>query len=265
MSAATPCEASIRARFAARLRAADPLVGPFVKSRDPAVIEILAQTGADFAVLDAEHVAFDRRDIADMAMASRASGLPLVVRVPTAESHWLATAVDCGAAGVMVPQVTGPEMAARLVRALRHGAGGLGISPSTPGAEYGARGLAGHMERHPRECVLICQIEDPDAVALAEEIAACEGVDALLAGPADLTVAAGLTDPAAPEVQRLCEEVIAAGRRVGKAAGLALGDAKAAARWRGAGGTLFVLGTDQAFLKQAAAASIAAFREATGA
>ncbi|MFD2856314.1 aldolase/citrate lyase family protein [Seohaeicola zhoushanensis] len=123
---------SFRADFARRLRAREPLAGTFVKSRDPAVVEILGHAGYDFAVLDAEHVAFGRADIAAMAVASRAARLPLVVRVPEAGGPWIATALDAGAAGVMVPQVGDTDTAARLVRAVRHGAGGWGSRPRCP-------------------------------------------------------------------------------------------------------------------------------------
>lgn len=252
---------SFRADFARRLRAREPLAGTFVKSRDPAVVEILGHAGYDFAVLDAEHVAFGRADIAAMAVASRAARLPLVVRVPEAGGPWIATALDAGAAGVMVPQVGDTDTAARLVRAVRHGAGGLGFSPSVPGADYGARGVAGHLAQHPLETLLICQIEDPEAVARAEAIAAVDGVDGLLVGPVDLAVAAGLSDPQNPSVAQMSETTARAAAAQGKAAGLFIGDPASAAHWRARGVTLFVHGSDQALMAQAARAGLAAMRK----
>ena len=41
---------SFRQTFATRLRAQEELVGTFVKSRDPAVVEILGALGFDFFV-----------------------------------------------------------------------------------------------------------------------------------------------------------------------------------------------------------------------
>lgn len=252
---------TMRETFASRLRAQEELVGTFVKSRDPAVVEILGSLGFDFFVLDAEHAPFDRSDISVMAMASRAGNLPMIVRVPDPEGSWIATAVDCGAAGVMIPQVSDEAMARRLARAMRFGRDGLGFSPSTAGAGYGARSIAEHLDRHSRETVLICQIEDPDAVANAGAIAATPGVDALLIGPVDLSVAAGETGPSSAKVVDMCRHTLREGRAAETSTGLFLGNPDDAPGWRDAGATLFILGTDQAFLRKAAGQAISDFRK----
>lgn len=252
-----------RAQFARDVRACKVMAGTFVKSNDPAVVEILGHSGFDFAILDAEHVALDRADVARMAMAARAADLPLLVRIPEATGAWISTVLDAGCAGVMVPQVATAQAAAEIARMMRYGAGGLGFSPSTAGADYGTRGIAGHLAQQPQETLLICQVEDRDAAADAAQIAAVDGVDGLLLGPVDLAVALDLTDPAAAEVTELCENVIAAGAEAGKAAGLFLTDLSKAAEWQAVGATLFVLGSDQAFLIKAAKATVENFRSAT--
>ncbi|MBR9864422.1 MAG: hypothetical protein GYB24_13365 [Rhodobacteraceae bacterium] len=250
---------SYRATFAKRLRARDRLVGSFVKSCDPANVEILGLAGFDFAILDAEHAAIDRATIAAMTMAARAAKLPLLVRIPESESHWIASALDAGAAGIMAPQVRDAEMARALVAATRFGAQGRGFSPSTAGADYGARGIAGHLEQAAQETVLICQIEDEPSVAQAGNIAAVDGVDGLLLGPVDLTVSLGLTDPADAKVETLCQDTVVAAAPAGTAAGLFLGNPSDSAKWQKAGANLFVIGSDQAFLMGAAKAALQQF------
>jgi 2-keto-3-deoxy-L-rhamnonate aldolase RhmA len=252
---------SMRADFIRRLRARDPLIGTFVKSRDPATIELLGHAGFDFAILDAEHGAFDRGDIATMAMASRAACLPLLVRVPATTGGWIATALDAGCAGILAPQVAGAQAAEVIAQAMRYGAGGRGFSPSVPGADYGIRGVAAHLEWAAQECALVCQIEDTASVEQAAAIAAVDGVDALLLGPVDLAVSMGGTDPAADAVAALCRMAIEAGAGTGKVAGLFLTDPSQRADWARAGATLFVLGSDQGFLSAAAKAALAGFRK----
>lgn len=251
----------MRFNFARDLRARMELAGVFIKSTDPSVIEILALAGFDFAILDAEHVALDRADVARMALAARATRLPLLVRVPEATGAWIATVLDVGCAGVIVPQVANATVACDLVRMMRYGPDGMGFSPSTPGAEYGTRGIASHLERQPQETVLICQIEDRGAVNQAAAIAAVEGVDALLLGPVDLAVSIGSQDPSSADVSDLCQQTIAAGASMDKAAGLFLSDPAQHPRWRDAGATLFVLGSDQSYMMGAARAALAAFRD----
>lgn len=254
-----------RAQFAQDLRSRKVVAGTFVKSNDPAIVEVLGHSGFDFAILDAEHVALDRADVARMAMAARAVQMPLMVRIPEATGAWIATVLDAGCAGVMVPQVAHADAARNLVQMMRYGAGGMGFSPSTPGAGYGTRGIAGHLAQQPKETVLICQIEDRAAAAQAADIVALEGVDGVLLGPVDLTVAMGSNDPASAEVTALCQQVITASARAEKAAGLFLADLSKSADWQASGATIFVLGSDQAFLMSAAKAALKTFRNATGA
>ncbi|MAY61910.1 MAG: 4-hydroxy-2-oxovalerate aldolase [Rhizobiales bacterium] len=251
-----------RRDFAERLRGGKPLAGVFVKSRDPAHVEILALAGFDFVVIDAEHAAFGRADITTMTMAARAGGLAALVRIPPDEPGWIGMCLDAGAAGIMVPQVPDAETAANLARRMRFGPGGSGFSPSTPGALYGARGIAGHLEARPEETVLVCQIESPSAVGNAAEIAAIPGVDALLVGPVDLAVSAGFTDPAAAEVAAMSREVLTATKGTAAAGGLFLSDITQIPAWREAGATLFITGTDQGFLASAARRALPAFDDA---
>lgn len=252
----------MHASFARDLRARKIIAGTFIKSNDPAVVEILGHAGFDFAILDAEHAAFDRADIALMALAARAARLPLLVRIPETTGAWIATVLDAGCAGVVVPQVENAAAARNLVRMMRYGAGGMGFSPSTPGAEYGTRGITHHLERQPEETVLICQIEDTGSVEDAANIALVEGVDGLLIGPVDLAVSIGSNDPASDAVSNLCRQAISAGAAANKAAGLFLTDLSKTADWQASGATLFVVGSDQAYLMRGAKAALDAFRRA---
>ena len=47
------------AEFKARLVAREPMLGAFIKTPHPIVIEIMARAGFDFLVVDAEHAPFD--------------------------------------------------------------------------------------------------------------------------------------------------------------------------------------------------------------
>lgn len=241
-----------RRDFAEKLRGGKPLAGVFVKSRDPAHVEILALAGFDFVVIDAEHSAFGRADIAAMMIAARAGGIAALVRIPPDEPGWIGMCLDAGAAGIMVPQVPDAEAARDLARRMRFGPGGSGFSPSTPAALYGARGIDGHLAARTDETVLVCQIEAPAAVKNSGDIAAVPGVDALLVGPVDLAVSAGFTDPAVAEVTEMTRKVIEGTKGTPSAAGLFLSDTTLIPAWREAGATLFITGTDQGFLSSAA-------------
>ena len=51
------------AAFKSRLLARAPLLGAFFKTPHPILVEVLARTGLDFLVIDAEHAPFDRAGI----------------------------------------------------------------------------------------------------------------------------------------------------------------------------------------------------------
>lgn len=251
-----------RRDFAERLRGGKPLAGVFVKSRDPAQVEILALAGFDFVVIDAEHAAFSRADIATMMMAARAGEIAALVRIPPEEPGCIGPCLDAGAAGIVAPQVPDAETARQLARRMRFGPGGSGFSPSTPGALYGTRGIAGHLAARADETVLVCQIEAPLAVENSAAIAAVPGVDALLIGPVDLAVSAGFTDLMAAEVAEMTHKVIEGTKRTPAAAGLFLSDTTLIPAWREAGATLFITGTDQGFLASAARRALPDFGDA---
>lgn len=245
------------ADFRARLLAGDRLLGTFVKTPSPAVIEILGQTGLDFLVLDAEHVAMGR-DVVDLCLlAGRAAAIPMLVRVPVASPEWIGSVLDSGAAGIMAPQVRSAAEAETIASAVRYGPGGRGFSPSTPAAGYGRRSVAEHLAQAREETVLVCQIEDPDAAEAASEIAAVEGVDALFVGPVDLAVACGKNSPADPDVVTLCRQIVGVSGEGQGRTGMFVGAAAQIQTWAEAGASLFVVATDQAFLKAGAAAALA--------
>lgn len=245
------------AHFKTRLIAREPLVGCFVKTPHPTVVEVLGATDLDFLVLDGEHSPFDRAAIDACLLAGRAVGCPVLVRVPDDSPSFILNVLDCGAAGVVVPHVTSPEQAGQLARAMRYDPGGRGIAGTTRAGGYGTRPLPEHRRCAPDEVVLICQIEDREGADCVEAIAAVEGVDALFVGRADLTVSYGLDDFAAPEIAALCGDLLGTG---GAATGLFCGPAEDPAPWRAKGASFVVTGSDHSFLTAGARALAATIK-----
>ena len=71
------------------IKAQELLIDTFIKTSAPQNVEILAQAGVGFAVVDQEHapISIDQMDM--MALASRASGLPLLSRRWGATRDWI--------------------------------------------------------------------------------------------------------------------------------------------------------------------------------
>lgn len=231
--------------FKSRLTSRIPMLGAFLKTPHPIVVEIMARAGFDFLVVDAEHAPFDRGSTDAMIMAGRAEGCPIVVRVPVSTSDWVLNVLDAGAAGVMVPHVETPEQASRLAHAVAYGPGGRGFAGTTRVADYAGRSLVEHLEKARDEYALICQIEDPDGVVNHAEIAAVDGVDALFVGRADLAVSHGLNDFFAPQVVAMTKDILSAD---GAATGLYCAPTEPLENHAAAGASFFVVGSEHSLM-----------------
>ena len=197
------------------MRGGERMLGTFVKTPEPVILEMLATTGLDFVCLDGEHAPFDRGRLDACLAVGRALGFPCLVRIPAARAEYILQALDMGAAGLVIPHVESAEKAAEMGRLSRFGHGGRGYAGSTRGSDWGAGGMSQVLKRG-NDPVVFVQIEEPEAVVDAEGIAAAPGVDGVFLGPADLTVGYGLKDVSADRVMdayaKVGDRVQAAGR-----------------------------------------------------
>lgn len=238
--------------FKAKLAAGELIVGTWVKTPSPIIVEVLSLTELDCLCIDAEHAPFDRLSLDGCIMAARAGGKPVLVRTPSVAPEHILNALDCGADGVVIPHVRSAEEARAAVRASHYGAGGRGYAGSSRAAGYTRRTIAEHRAAS-AATVVVAQIEDPEAVEAIDEIAAVEGLDALFIGRVDLTVAYGAESQDDPKVVAAVERICAAAVRHGKPAGMFLARPGDVALWREKGASLFLLGSDHSFLLTGAA------------
>lgn len=240
--------------FRDRLLAGDPLLGTFVKTPHPHVVEVLATGGLDCLCIDAEHAPFDRTAIDLCIMAARAGNVPALVRPASGAAHELLNVLDCGADGVVVPHIRSAAEAVDLARLAHYGPGGRGYAGSTRAAGYGLVGIDDHLAATARRTAVIAQIEDAEALDEIDAIAAVAGIDALFVGRIDLTISLGCTSPDDPRVVAAVERIVDACRRAGRASGMFLGRASDVPGWRAKGASLFLLGSDHGFIRAGARA-----------
>ena len=138
-------------------------------------MEILAQAGFDWLMIDAEHGPIDVETLHAMIRATSGTNTTPTVRVAR-NLDWLAKRVlDLGALGVMMPGVNSPEEALAAVRAVRYPPeGNRGFGPTFAAIRWGLTG-ADYAQQANREVMAIVQIEHIDAVERIEEILAVPG------------------------------------------------------------------------------------------
>ncbi len=248
-------------RFRTRLAGGERLLGTFLKTGTSHATEILGGVGFDFVVVDAEHAPFSRTDIDLMLLAARAAGIASVVRVASADETHLQTALDCGAAGVLVPHVDSAEKMRAVVSACRFAGGRRGFSNSPRAGGYGSLGFAEYIETSDASTSIIAMIEDVAALDRLDQIFAVEGLTAAFIGRGDLSAALaapGVTDPA---VVAVVTRIAEAARRHGvpMIAHVGAGDDPDIARLSEAGVSAFLVSSDQGLMRQAAIATRRAF------
>ena len=246
--------------FRQRLLARERLVGTFVKTPTSHTTEILGDVGFDFVIIDQEHAPFDRLTTDAALLGARASGMAGIVRVPRLESSHILGALDDGAVGVMAPHITSAERARELVSFSRYRNGRRGFSNSPRAGRYGGKDFGTHIAEGDMQTTVVAMIEDAEAVDNIGSIVAVEGLDAIFIGRADLTLSLGETAFGASLVQRTVERICSAAREASMPVWVPATSAAERDAYEALGATVFVVATDQAFIRRAAAASLLEFR-----
>ena len=241
----SPSEPNLRAR----LRAGETTYGVFLNLGSPLAAELCARGGSDWLVIDLEHGAAGEADLLEHLYAVGATETTAIVRPASGERLRIGRALDFGADGIMVPRIDTAEQAREAVSFLRWPPDGTrGLALLTRGAELGEVGHSSISALNQR-VIGVIQVESPQAVDNADEIAAIEGVDVLFVGPTDLSHSMGIPgqfdDPAFIEALR---RVVAATEAHGKTAGILLRNALNVGEYRDLGFRFIGLGSDGAFV-----------------
>jgi 2-dehydro-3-deoxyglucarate aldolase len=252
-------------RLRAKLRAGELVIGSWLQFGFPQLAEMMAGAGFDFLVVDMEHGAMGVAGMLNLVQVIQLSGAAPMVRVPANEPHFIKTALDAGAEGIIVPDVRSADEARKAAAAMFYpprGARGVGLSR--------AQGFGMEFDRYRNELepelVLIVQIEHKDALANADSILAADGVAGFLIGPYDLSASLGkpgqFDDPEVAAALEGAELVIV---RAGKPGGyhVVQSDRNALMRRIQAGCRFMAYGTEMVFLGEklrGEAAAIAALR-----
>jgi len=156
----------------------------------PRFMKLLAAAGLDFVILEMEHTDFTVRDVSTMALMAREAGIAPIVRPPGLLSpHELTRALDSGAQGLLLPNVTGPDVLERVIRATKyHPRGERILNFRGPHTDYGR--LADPAEQIARinaGTLTVAMIETAAGLDALPEIVAVDGLDAIMIGPDDLS------------------------------------------------------------------------------
>lgn len=161
--------------------------------RSPEIPRILLAAGFQWAFIDTEHGGFDLETVQDICRVSNLIGFCPVVRVTDLQYPLVSRALDCGAGGIIFPRVESPELLEKAVSWTKFPPVGI--------RGYGLSVIATNFEplkipeviEHVNANTLVCfQIETKKALEARDELLSVPGIDAVMVGPADLSISLGV-------------------------------------------------------------------------
>ena len=265
-----PLHLTLPATLRDRLEEAErPLIGLWACAGSPITAEIVAGSGCDWVLLDAEHSPNGLESVLAQLYAMSAYPVAPLVRPPYGDTVTIKQFLDLGAQNLLIPMVDSAEQAAEIVRAVRYpddsAAGGVrGVGSALARSARWNR-VEGYLGRASETISLTVQIESAAAVADVERIVAVDGIDAIFVGPSDLAASMGLLGQQNhPDVVESVLRAIRAGVAAGKPVGVNAFVAADADRYIEAGASFVAVGADVAILARQTEALVERFAGGTG-
>ncbi len=220
-----------RNTFKAALKNGEPQLGIWSSLCSPLVVEMLANAGFDWTLIDAEHSPLEIADLLPLLQAAASGPATPAVRPPWNDRVLIKRILDIGAQTLLIPFVETPEEAAEAVRSCRYPPAGVrGVAGATRASGYGR--IKDYLRRADEELCILAQVETGEALSRLAEIAATNGVDGVFIGPSDLSASMGhLGNPGHADVQTAIKNAAGTIRGAGKAAGILATSATDAQRY----------------------------------
>ena len=228
------------------------VLGPFAKTCDPGFIEILGYGGFDFVIIDLEHGPNTIQTAQDLVRAAQVSQLLPIVRVKERVPSVIGEALDIGAGGIHVPQITSAEDARSVLDRAKFAPEGMrGVCRFVRAGKYSSMDRFQYF-KEANEAVIIVGLEGTEAIEKVDEIIAVDGVDIVFVGPYDLSQSLGVTGQIDhPMVTDKMVEIIEKCLSKGIAVGTFVETVEGARKWRDLGVKYLCYSVDTGIFHQA--------------
>ena len=207
-----------------RLKDGETVFGMFYKLNSPAAVEMIGWSGLDFIVVDCEHSAISYEGVEDIVRTSEGVGLSTIVRVPSAQDEHIFHALDSGASGVQIPNLTAVEQFRDSVRSTKYYPEGCrGLSRQTRNCMYGFwdETAKPYVQAANENSLVVVHIENKEMADAVEEICQIPQIDVIFVGPADMSQSLGIPGKSTdPRVVEVAAKGLETANRYGKAGGI---------------------------------------------
>ena len=168
-------------------------VGIFSKTSDPAFIEVMGYAGLDYVIIDLEHGPNTIQTAQNLIRAAQVSEIFPIVRVKEGCESVMCEALDIGAGGIQIPQITTKSDAEKIIERVKfHPDGQRGVCRFVRAADYSAKDRFEYF-KDANKSVIIMQIEGKEGIENIDDILNVKGIDVIFVGPYDLSQSLGLT------------------------------------------------------------------------
>lgn len=205
-------------RIKTRLSANQPALVTSLQYSDPALYELVSMLGFDGIWIDLEHHHRSLETAAQLMRAARIGTSDIIARPAKGEFLRMSRMLEAGAQGILYPRCDDAKEAAEVVRWSKFAPlGDRGFDGSHPDVPFASLAVPDYLKQANEQTLVIVQIESPEALAQAEKIAAVNGVDVLMLGPADFCIASGIPGQwDHPVIDDAVQRLADAARRAGK-------------------------------------------------
>jgi 2-keto-3-deoxy-L-rhamnonate aldolase RhmA len=235
--------------------------------RAPEIPRLFAAAGFDYVFIDMEHGSFNLETAHDMITACKLAGITPIVRVGELQYTLCARLLDQGAQGIILPRVEEPAVLEEALSWMRFpplGKRGFGINPTM--VDYEMRSMPEVIEHQNRETLTVVQFETVRAVEAADELLSLKGLDVMMIGPADLSIALGVPGQFdSPVLIETVDRMIAKCNQHGVVPGIQTRGVAMAKFWADRGMRFVGVAAEHVFLMEKCKEAITALRTAKAA
>jgi 4-hydroxy-2-oxoheptanedioate aldolase len=205
----------------AKLARKEPCLGVALHFIDPTVYEMASLVGFDYIWMDLEHHATGVETAWNLMRAARVGKADIMARPAKGEFMRMGRLLEAGAHGILYPRCDNADEAREVVRWSKFAPQGTrGFDGGNPDMPYCRGDFHEYIREANDQTWIVIQIEDPKALEHVDEIAAVEGVDVIMLGPADFSILSGIPGQFQhPLIDQALQKIKAAADRHGKAWG----------------------------------------------
>ena len=185
------------------------------------VVDVIASSGIDFIVIDAEHGSISYETAQTMISICESYDVTPIMRVGEINESLILRALDIGVHGVQLPNISTVEDAEKFVQFAKYPPIGIrGFSPYTKAGLYDVSNGKKMPMIANENTLLIANVEGEEGMQNLEDIVQVEGIDVVFIGLFDMSKSLGITgDVENPRVISKLDEAIKMIHKHGKKVG----------------------------------------------